>query len=50
MAHAFQALNCAFSKKHRGIGRVVGAHMIGITLLVVSEVWGLHGSSGYDFT
>ncbi|SGZ15411.1 BQ5605_C029g10669 [Microbotryum silenes-dioicae] len=28
---------------------VVGAHMIGITLLVVSGVWGLHGSSGYDF-
>ncbi|SCZ90981.1 BZ3500_MvSof-1268-A1-R1_Chr1-3g02444 [Microbotryum saponariae] len=29
---------------------VVGAHMIGITLLVVSGVWGLHGSSGYNFT
>ncbi|SGZ22527.1 BQ5605_C022g09501 [Microbotryum silenes-dioicae] len=28
---------------------VVGAHMIGITLLVVSGVWGLHGSSGYHF-
>ncbi|SCZ90168.1 BZ3500_MvSof-1268-A1-R1_Chr9g10737 [Microbotryum saponariae] len=27
-----------------------GAHMIGITLLVVSGVWGLHGSSGYNFT
>ncbi|SGY28490.1 BQ5605_C086g13019 [Microbotryum silenes-dioicae] len=30
--------------------RVVGAQMIGITLLVLSGVWGLHGSSGYDFT